>query len=251
MDAQNAEGVIQWDSKNTHLYIYTDFVYFHDDIYNWKVEDAKIMCDLDYCNANTAQHNDFNHPDTCVNEVVLPGQSKTELTTNQLCEIVENLNQKFVRKHMVVSTPEIYESLKCKTKMMNYRIKKACGQRVGDEPFVKLDVKTIRSGNWKPDVKRCENMIKVTLPLELQRKTYSSPAVIFHKNNPDQCSKYTSNSGDIEFYYSEVGWILVHGREYFQVTRSDATGIDCCPEEIARGNLNAGFTIEKIIPFRG
>merc|ERR1712156_257889 len=142
------------------------------------------------------------------------------------------------------------------TKMMNYRIQEACGV---EDAFVKLDVKTIRSGNWKPDVKRCENMIQITLPLALQRKFYSSPAQIFHKDIDDQCSKYRSNSGDIEFYYSEIGWILVHGREYFQVTRSGvlASEIDCCPEEIAdKGNyLEDGFKIEKLriepVPFYG
>ena len=159
MDAQNAEGVIQW-GDNTHLYIYTDFVYFHDDIYNWKVNDAKIMCDLDYCNNHGAEYNIDNNPDTCKNEVVLPGQSKTELSTNQLCKIVEDLNKKFVRKHMVVSTDEVLKSLKCKTKMMNYRISKACGIT---DPFVKLDDVSIRSGGWKPDVKRCENNIEVKI----------------------------------------------------------------------------------------
>ena len=43
MDEQNAEGVIDWRTKDrTHLYVYTDFVYFHDDAHDWKLDDAKV-----------------------------------------------------------------------------------------------------------------------------------------------------------------------------------------------------------------
>ena len=266
MDAQNAEGAIQW-GDNTHLYIYTDFVYFHDDIFDWKRDDAKIMCDLDYCNAREAYSLIGNPPSTCANEVVLPGESKTELSTNQLCQIVEDLNKKFVRKHMVVSTDEVLESLKCKTKLMNYRIQKACGV---NKPFVELDDVSLRSATWKPDVKRCENdievkitflysgiitVLQITLPAEVARKINSDGTVIFSKSNPDQCisgsEQYTSETG-LQFYYSEEGWILVSGREYFHVTRETAkntkaakAAINCCPEEIAnKGDyLEDGFII--------
>ena len=43
MDEQNEEKSGFWKSKDrTHLYVYTDFVYFHDDAHDWKLNDAKV-----------------------------------------------------------------------------------------------------------------------------------------------------------------------------------------------------------------
>jgi len=216
IDAQ--KPAVGWEKP--YLFIYTDFVHFHDDVHDWKTEFEKQKCDIDNCLAGGSG--------SC--GTVFSGTYKFEFNTQQYCQVARRVRDRFERVELVGFDDEILGKLQCKAKLLNRETLNACGIA----NLYQTADKSVKSG-FSPRI--CEDRITVKIP---------GDSITFEK----QGCQYFEEGGKRKLYYNrDFGWIITDAssKPGFYPISSDQNA-DCCPENLQ--SFLPGFNVSPVsVPF--